>query len=319
ALNAGRAARIAVYSENLDLVRCSGPRYEEILKTYLREKYRDRPIGVIATIGPAALSFMLRARPELWPDVSAIFASVDPETAAQAQIPQLLRQCRRCRLRRHCSSLAVAPRRRLFWAHSQSRSHLPAYVDHRREHNDDLVRPNARVVAKVAPQGAIIRFIKHQSALVIGEPNDELPLFPVIADHFHSHGFDPKLLRSFQILSPEVFGLIEIRRKENHVPLLFSWVALVCPVVSRQRDDALLSFAVALAGPSLGRDRQIERPGRLARHPVGELFRVAEAFWHLGNNLVVNVENDGIACSFNPQHCLCEKITGYAGDDVLSP
>src|SRR5262249_60260685 len=87
ALNAGRAARIAVYSENLDLVRCSGPRYEEILKTYLREKYRDRPIGVIATIGPAALSFMLRARPELWPDVPAIFASVDPETAAQAQIP----------------------------------------------------------------------------------------------------------------------------------------------------------------------------------------------------------------------------------------
>src|SRR5262249_21521363 len=84
ALNAGRAARIAVYSENLDLVRSSGPRYEEILKTYLREKYRDRPIGVIATIGPAALSFMLRARPELWPDVPAIFASVDPETAAQA-------------------------------------------------------------------------------------------------------------------------------------------------------------------------------------------------------------------------------------------
>ena len=66
ALNAGSAERIAVYSENLDLVRSSGPRYEEILKTYLREKYRDRPIGVIATIGPAALTFMLRARPELW-------------------------------------------------------------------------------------------------------------------------------------------------------------------------------------------------------------------------------------------------------------
>jgi len=87
ALNARSAERIAVYAENLDLVRSSGPRYEEILKTYLREKYRDRPIGVIATIGPAALTFMLRARPELWPDVPAIFASVDPETAAQVQIP----------------------------------------------------------------------------------------------------------------------------------------------------------------------------------------------------------------------------------------
>ena len=87
ALNARSAERIAVYAENLDLVRSSGPRYEEILKTYLREKYRDRPIGVITTIGPAALTFMLRARPELWPDVPAIFASVDPETAAQVQIP----------------------------------------------------------------------------------------------------------------------------------------------------------------------------------------------------------------------------------------
>jgi len=87
ALNARSAERIAVYAENLHLVRSSGPRYEEILKTYLREKYRDRPIGVITTIGPAALTFMLRARPELWPDVPAIFASVDPETAAQVQIP----------------------------------------------------------------------------------------------------------------------------------------------------------------------------------------------------------------------------------------
>ena len=87
ALNARSAERIAVYAENLDLVRSSGPRYEEILKTYLREKYRDRPIGVITTIGPAALTFMLRARPQLWPDVPAIFASVDPETAAQVQIP----------------------------------------------------------------------------------------------------------------------------------------------------------------------------------------------------------------------------------------
>jgi hypothetical protein len=83
-VTAGSAERIAVYSENLDLVRSSGPRHEEILKTYLREKYRDRPVGVIVTIGPAALTFMLRARPELWPDVPAIFASVDPETAACA-------------------------------------------------------------------------------------------------------------------------------------------------------------------------------------------------------------------------------------------
>jgi signal transduction histidine kinase len=86
-LNAGSAERIAVFSENLDLVRSSGPRHEDILKTYLREKYRDTPIGVVTTIGPAALKFMLSARADLWPQVPAIFASVDPETAARADIP----------------------------------------------------------------------------------------------------------------------------------------------------------------------------------------------------------------------------------------
>jgi signal transduction histidine kinase len=86
-INAGHTERIAVFSENLDLVRSRGPRHEEILKTYLREKYRDTPIGVLTTVGPAALTFMLRARSELWPQIPAIFASVDPDTAAGAQLP----------------------------------------------------------------------------------------------------------------------------------------------------------------------------------------------------------------------------------------
>jgi signal transduction histidine kinase len=86
-INAGHTERIAVFSENLDLVRSRGPRHEEILKTYLREKYRDTPIGVLTTVGPAALTFMLRARSELWPQIPAIFASVDPDTAAGAKLP----------------------------------------------------------------------------------------------------------------------------------------------------------------------------------------------------------------------------------------
>src|SRR6516165_11780770 len=140
-----------------------------------------------------------------------------------AELVQLLQ--RHCRLRRRrCSRLAIAGRSGLFWcwhSHPQRRSHLPTHVDHRWEHNDDPVRPSARVVAKSATQGAVIRFIKHQSSLVIGEPNDELLFFfPVIADQFHRHGFDPKLLLSFQILSPKVFGLVELRCEENHLSLL---------------------------------------------------------------------------------------------------
>src|SRR5262249_60587466 len=52
-LNAASTEHIGVFSENLDLVRSSGPRHEEILKTFLREKYRDTPIGVITPIGTA--------------------------------------------------------------------------------------------------------------------------------------------------------------------------------------------------------------------------------------------------------------------------
>lgn len=69
---------IAIYAENLDLIRSPGERHEEILKTYLREKYRDRPIRVIVAIGTAALPLMLRARAELWPEVPAIFAGGIP-------------------------------------------------------------------------------------------------------------------------------------------------------------------------------------------------------------------------------------------------
>ncbi len=87
AVNAGSADRVAVFAENLDLVRSSGPRHDEILKTYLREKYRDRPVGAVVTVGPAGLQFMLRSRAELWPEMAVVFASVDPETAARAQLP----------------------------------------------------------------------------------------------------------------------------------------------------------------------------------------------------------------------------------------
>ena len=86
-VNTGSADRVAVFAENLDLVRSTGPRHDEILKTYLREKYRDRPVGVVVTVGPAALRFMLRSRADLWPEMAVVFASVDPETVAREQLP----------------------------------------------------------------------------------------------------------------------------------------------------------------------------------------------------------------------------------------
>jgi signal transduction histidine kinase len=92
-LHADSGENITIYAENLDLIRSPGPRHEEILKTYLREKYRDRPIGVIVAIGTAALPFMLRVRAELWPEVPAVFAGwIAPETKIPPGVTGLVRQ-----------------------------------------------------------------------------------------------------------------------------------------------------------------------------------------------------------------------------------
>jgi signal transduction histidine kinase len=91
--NAGGGERIAIYAENLDLLRSPGPRYEEVLKTYLRDKFRDRPIGVIVAMGSAGLPFMLRTRAELWPEVPAIFyGGTTPETKIPPGVTGLVRR-----------------------------------------------------------------------------------------------------------------------------------------------------------------------------------------------------------------------------------
>ena len=83
-VNAGSGENITIYSENLDIIRSPSPRHEAVLRTYLRDKYRDRPIGVIVAVGPSTLPFMLRVRAELWPEVPAIFTS---GTGAETKIP----------------------------------------------------------------------------------------------------------------------------------------------------------------------------------------------------------------------------------------
>ena len=78
------AAPIAQYIEVLDLGRFNGPRYEELLQTYLSEKYRDKPIGVIVAHGSGSLDVTLRLRGEIWPAVPIVFGFVDTETAARS-------------------------------------------------------------------------------------------------------------------------------------------------------------------------------------------------------------------------------------------
>jgi signal transduction histidine kinase len=77
--------RITTYAENLDLTRFGGPAYEESLKRHLREKYRDRPIGVIVANGAGTLEHALRWREELWPGVPIVFAMLEKGQLAKLE------------------------------------------------------------------------------------------------------------------------------------------------------------------------------------------------------------------------------------------
>ena len=76
-----------LYAENLDLSRFSGAAYEQSLQRHLKEKYQDRPIGVVVTVGAATLELVLRWREELWPETPIVFALVDEMDFARLKPP----------------------------------------------------------------------------------------------------------------------------------------------------------------------------------------------------------------------------------------
>ena len=86
-LNAGSTQQISVYSEHLDLSRFGGPRHDQLLQMYLREKFKERPIGVLVAQGSSALEFLMRSRAQLWPGVPIVFAAVDAATVARLNLP----------------------------------------------------------------------------------------------------------------------------------------------------------------------------------------------------------------------------------------
>jgi signal transduction histidine kinase len=86
-LHAGSAGRTSVYAEHLDLSRFGGPQHDGVLRAYLREKFRARPIGLLIAQGASSLEFLMRSRGELWPGVPVIFAGVDEATGARLSLP----------------------------------------------------------------------------------------------------------------------------------------------------------------------------------------------------------------------------------------
>jgi signal transduction histidine kinase len=86
-LRAGSAAHVSIHEEHLDLSRFGGQRHDDLLRNYLRDKFRDRPIDVLVAQGSSSLEFVLRSRGELWPGVPVVFAGVDEETGRRSTFP----------------------------------------------------------------------------------------------------------------------------------------------------------------------------------------------------------------------------------------
>lgn len=76
-VTADMRSRTTLYTESLDLSRFNGAAYEQILRQYLKEKYRDRPIGAIVAMGSVTLELVQRWRAELWPGTPVVFGLVD--------------------------------------------------------------------------------------------------------------------------------------------------------------------------------------------------------------------------------------------------
>lgn len=80
-------SHVTVYAEDLDLVHFSGEDYEFTLQQMLKEKYRDKPLGVLVVIGEAALRLVLRWRDELWPGIPVVFTMVDETGFKRLKLP----------------------------------------------------------------------------------------------------------------------------------------------------------------------------------------------------------------------------------------
>ncbi len=86
-LNASGGDPIRIYIENLDLLRFGSPRQKGLSLDYLRERYKQIPIGVVVAIGPEGYKFALQAREKLWPQSQLVFLSVEGSIPDERALP----------------------------------------------------------------------------------------------------------------------------------------------------------------------------------------------------------------------------------------
>ncbi|TMJ04546.1 MAG: GHKL domain-containing protein [Alphaproteobacteria bacterium] len=78
---------VTIYHEKLDLNVFDGPAYQNVLATFVTEKYRDRPIGMIVALGARALHCSILLRDKQRPEIPIVFAGVGDEATELSELP----------------------------------------------------------------------------------------------------------------------------------------------------------------------------------------------------------------------------------------
>src|SRR5262249_7866667 len=71
---------VTIYLENIDFGRFYVPQYDETVRRFLEDKYRNIAIGVILAIGSSALQFALQLRSDRWREIPIVFAGTDTDS-----------------------------------------------------------------------------------------------------------------------------------------------------------------------------------------------------------------------------------------------
>ncbi len=87
-LNVPADPALTVYHEKLDLNVFGGPSYQQLLKTFISEKYRDRPIGMVVALGEKALHCAILLREGRQADIPIVFAAVDNDSPELSELPR---------------------------------------------------------------------------------------------------------------------------------------------------------------------------------------------------------------------------------------
>jgi signal transduction histidine kinase len=78
---------VYVYTESLDLQHFNDEEYLNRLSEFFREKYDDKPVGVIVTYSALSLSYVLEWRDKTWPGVPVVFVNVDERAVNEFNLP----------------------------------------------------------------------------------------------------------------------------------------------------------------------------------------------------------------------------------------